>query len=60
MEDIILLAVIPGYPDEGQVELPKEIWSTVSAVVHSVTIALESEMQTPDKCSSTVLPNRKG
>ncbi len=42
MEDIVLLAVIPGHPEEGQVELPKEIWFKVSAVVRSVTIALES------------------
>jgi hypothetical protein len=32
----------PRLPDEGQVELPKEICSMVSAVVHSVTIGLES------------------
>jgi hypothetical protein len=41
-EDVVLLAVIPGYPDQGEVELSKEIWSTMSPVVHSVTIALES------------------
>ena len=42
VDDVVLLAVIPGYPDQAQVELSKEIWSTVSAVVHTVTIALES------------------
>ena len=42
VEDVVLLAVIPGYPDQAQVELSKEIWSTVSAVVHTVMIALES------------------
>lgn len=42
IEKIVLLSVIPDYPDQGQVELSKEIWPTVSAIVHSVTIALES------------------
>jgi len=42
LDDVVLLAVIPGYPDQAQVEMSKEIWSTVSAVVHTVTIALES------------------
>jgi hypothetical protein len=41
-EDIVLLSVIPDYPDPGEVELSKDIWPTVSAAVHSVTIALES------------------
>jgi hypothetical protein len=41
-QDIVLLAVIPSCPNEGQVELSKEIWSMVSASVRSVTIALES------------------
>lgn len=41
-EDIVLLSAIPDYPDPGEVELSKDIWSTVSAVVHSVTIALDS------------------
>ena len=42
VEDVVFLAVIPGYPDQAQVGLSKEIWSMVSAVVHTVTIALES------------------
>jgi len=42
IENVILLSVIPNYPDQGQVELSKEIWPTVSAIVHSVTISLES------------------
>jgi hypothetical protein len=42
LEDIVLLSAIPGYPDPGEVELAKDIWPTVSPVVHSVTIALES------------------
>lgn len=42
VENVVLLAVIPGYPDQAQVELSKEIWSTVSVVVHTVTVALES------------------
>jgi hypothetical protein len=43
-EDIVLLASIPGYPDpdQGEVEISKDIWMTVSSVVLSVTIALES------------------
>jgi hypothetical protein len=40
--DLILLASIPGYPDTSEVELTKEVWPTVSSVVHSVTIALEA------------------
>ena len=42
IENIVLLSVIPDYPNQDQVELSKEIWPTVSAIVHSVTIALES------------------
>jgi hypothetical protein len=42
VEVIVLLSTIPGYPEQDQVELSKEIWSTVSTVVQSVTIALES------------------
>lgn len=42
VEDVVLLAVIPGHPDQAQVELSKEIWLTVSAVLHTVTIALVS------------------
>ena len=42
VEDVVLLAVIPGYPYQAQVELSKEIWSTISTIVHAVTIALES------------------
>ena len=41
-EDIVLLSAIPDYPDPGEVELSKDIWPTVSALVHSVTIDLES------------------
>jgi len=36
------MGTVPGYPETGTVELSKEIWPTVSRVVHSVTIALES------------------
>src|SRR5258708_591378 len=42
VEDIVLLSTIPDYPEQDQVELSKEIWSTVSNVVHTVTITLES------------------
>jgi hypothetical protein len=40
--DLILLASIPGYPDTSEVELTKDVWPTVSSIVHSVTIALEA------------------
>jgi hypothetical protein len=40
--DLILLASIPGYPDTSEVELTREVWPTVSSIVHSVTIALET------------------
>jgi hypothetical protein len=42
VEDIVLRSTIPDYPEQDVVELSKEIWSTVSTVVHTVTIALES------------------
>ena len=42
IENIVLLSVIPDYPNQDQVEVSKEIWPTVCAIVHSVTIALES------------------
>jgi hypothetical protein len=41
-EDLVILALIPGYPDKREVEVSKEAWPLVSAVVQSVTIALES------------------
>jgi hypothetical protein len=56
--DLILLASIPGYPDTSEVELTKEVWPTVSSVVHSVTIALEAEIPSAyseSECSSTVV-----
>jgi len=40
--DLVLLASIPGYPDTTTVELTKDVWPTVSSIVHSVTIVLES------------------
>src|SRR5713226_999018 len=40
--DIVLLASTPGYPDTSEVQLTREVWPTVRAVVHSVTIVLES------------------
>jgi hypothetical protein len=39
---LVLLASIPGYPDASEVELSKGVWPSISTVVHSVTIALES------------------
>jgi hypothetical protein len=41
-EDLILLALIPDYPDKKEVEVSKEAWPLVSIAVESVTIALES------------------
>jgi hypothetical protein len=41
-DDLVLLASIPGYPDTDQVELTKAVWPSASAVVQTVTIALES------------------
>jgi hypothetical protein len=42
--DIVLLAAIPGYwyHFTDEIELSREIWSTVRDVVHSVTVALDS------------------
>jgi hypothetical protein len=42
--DLVLLALIPDYPasDQEEVEMSKEAWPLVSAVVQSVTIAPES------------------
>ena len=45
--DLILLASIPGYPDTSEVELTREVWPTVSSIVHSVTIALETGASRP-------------
>ncbi|KAI0270849.1 hypothetical protein BGY98DRAFT_1179713 [Russula aff. rugulosa BPL654] len=56
--DLILLASIPGYPDTSEVELTREVWPTVSSIVHSVTIALETEIlsaYSESECSSTVV-----
>ena len=32
-DDLLLLATIPSYPDTSQVELSKEVWQSVNAVV---------------------------
>ncbi|KAI0270852.1 hypothetical protein BGY98DRAFT_1179716 [Russula aff. rugulosa BPL654] len=37
-EDIVLMARIPDYPDKREVEVSKEAWPLVCAVVQSVTI----------------------
>ncbi len=42
LPDVIILASIPGYPDQSQVEISPEIWLVIYNVVHSVTIALKS------------------
>jgi len=45
-EDLVLLASIPDHPDpkasREEVEVSKEAWLLVCAVIRSVTIALES------------------
>ncbi|KAH8986043.1 hypothetical protein EDB86DRAFT_3105465 [Lactarius hatsudake] len=51
--DIVLVAPIPGSPDTGPVELLPETWTTVCHVVHTVTIALQSEMQST--CGGTTV-----
>ena len=38
-EDIVLMARIPDYPDKREVEVSKEAWPLVCAVVQSVTIS---------------------
>ena len=45
--ELILLASIPGYPDTSEVELTREVWPTVSPIVHTVTIALDSGASPP-------------
>lgn len=42
-EDLILLALIPDYPDrkEKEIEVSKESWPLVRAVVRSVTVDLD-------------------
>ncbi|KAI9442808.1 hypothetical protein F5148DRAFT_1256737 [Russula earlei] len=42
VDDILLMAVIPGYPSTDE----------VSTIVHAVTIALESELRTSRDCDS--------
>jgi hypothetical protein len=41
-DDLVLLKSISGYPDVNKVELSKEVWPSVNAVIHTVTHALES------------------
>ena len=38
-EDPVLLASIPDYPDRSELEVSKEAWPLISAVIRSVTIA---------------------
>ncbi|KAH9960157.1 hypothetical protein BC827DRAFT_1155940 [Russula dissimulans] len=52
--DIVLLAAIPGYPLTDEIELSREIWSTVRDVVHSVTVALaDSQAELPVQTSTS-------
>jgi hypothetical protein len=41
-EKFVILAPIPGYPDQREAEISMEIWPMINTTVHSVTIALES------------------
>lgn len=41
-EDLVLRAVIPNYPDRQEIEVSKESWPLINAVVQFVTIALKS------------------
>jgi len=41
-EKLVILAPIPGYPDQREAEISMEIWPMINTAVHSVTIALES------------------
>lgn len=42
VNDIVILAVIPGLEKHGQVEISKDVWPMLRAQVGTVTIALES------------------
>ena len=55
-EDLVVLAPIPDYPDQKEVEVSKEAWPLVCAVVQSVTIALESGAS---PMASRLFPNRR-
>ncbi|KAI9442947.1 hypothetical protein H4582DRAFT_1921460 [Lactarius indigo] len=56
--DIVLVAPIPGSPDTEPVELLPETWTNVCHVVHTVTIALESDMQST--CDGTTVRGSPG
>jgi hypothetical protein len=59
-DDLVLLATIPSYPDTSQVELSKDVWQSVNAVVHTVTIGLESvRLQWPVASSRPTTPQRR-
>ncbi|KAH8986744.1 hypothetical protein EDB92DRAFT_1949022 [Lactarius akahatsu] len=51
--DIVLVAPVPGSPHTEPVELLPETWTTVCHVVHTVTIALQSE--TKSTCGGTTV-----
>ncbi|KAI9453249.1 hypothetical protein BJY52DRAFT_1189714 [Lactarius psammicola] len=51
--EVVLVGTIPGYPDAEPVEFLPDIWATVCHVVHKVTIALESEMQSTGDGTTT-------
>ena len=55
-EDLVVLAPIPDYPDRKEVEVSKEAWPLICAVVQSVTIALESGAS---PMASRLFPNRR-
>ena len=41
-DDLVLRALIPGYSDWEEVEVPKESWPIISAFIQSVTISLQA------------------
>jgi hypothetical protein len=57
--DIVLLAAIPGYPLTDEIELSREIWSTVRDVVHSVTVALADSQAGASSESPAIPDNRR-
>jgi hypothetical protein len=62
LDNLVILASIPGYPDTSEVELSKKVWPTVRFVVNSVTIAVESgasPMARPVASSRPTIPQQR-
>jgi hypothetical protein len=53
-DNVVLLAEIPDYRDEGLVQITDNVWPNIRQSIKSVTIALESGM------FSTILSDRSG